>query len=639
MAVSRETLYEQLPADTVRTIVLSPGSQTDPLRCHFRRQKIPPSEKMDVRLSYEALSYTWGAPIFSQFIACRSAAWASSSSTTMTLLRTLHSGRKLKSTEVTISITQNLYDALVHLRQRWTSRELWVDAICINQEDNAEKAAQIPLMGRVYFLAKRVIIWLGLIDEHTTQTLALINMIAITAKLETGLRRPTIHDLELEEFDEARHAQRRLPSWVLEIEKWQALGAFLSRPWFSRVWILQEVILAPEALVQVGGNSMDWADLCTAVTFLVQKYFYASIPPGATNLSQCLDRLLLPCSFSRCVRPAIWNDPTARPMDLCGLLVTSHQYQATVPRDKVYAFLGLANEYDVLVDYAVELRHVYVDVARYLLSKNDAGTRSLCLESVHHYPDIDVEFPSWVPKWHVQLRRIGINDGEADTEFKAGGDDDIEIPRHPSNPSVLELTGFVLGRVEISHKIQDSNNGPEVWDLLVFARSLLYDHTIYPTGDPLDKVIVSTITQVDKSHDIRAFHDLFIDAYQHKLEDLASESKKDEAAAMRGEWQAEVSRLVTMSQEPKPERKVHTRYKNTLIERSLFRTQEGYVGLGPYIIQPEDLVSVLFGLNVPYVLRPVHEGFLLIGECYIHGVMNGEKLKEGRYKQRDFKIL
>jgi hypothetical protein len=109
---------------------------------------------------------------------------------------------------------------------------------------------------------------------------------------------------------------------------------------------------------------------------------------------------------------------------------------------------------------------------------------------------------------HVQLRRIGINDGEADTEFKAGGDDNIETPRHPSNPSVLELTGFVLGRVEISHKIQDSNNGPEVWDLLVFARSLLYDHTIYPTGDPLDKVIMSTTTQVDKSHDIRAFHDL-----------------------------------------------------------------------------------------------------------------------------------
>src|ERR1700722_6971455 len=123
MAISREALYEQLPADTVRTIVLSPGSQTDPLRCHFRLQKIPPSEKKDVRLSYEALSYTWGAPIFSQYIACRSATWASSSSTAMTILRTLHSGRKLKSTEVTISITQNLYDALVHLRQRWTSRD------------------------------------------------------------------------------------------------------------------------------------------------------------------------------------------------------------------------------------------------------------------------------------------------------------------------------------------------------------------------------------------------------------------------------------------------------------------------------------------------------------------------------------
>lgn len=305
----------------------------------------------------------------------------------------------------------------------------------------------------------------------------------------------------------------------------------------------------------------------------------------------------------------------------------------------MYAFLGLSNEYDVLVDYEAELRDVYVDVARYLLSKNDADTRSLCLESVHHYPDIDAEFPSWVPKWHVQLRRIGLGDGVADTEFKAGGDEQIEIPRHPSNPSILELTGFLLGRVKVSHKIQDSENGPDVWDLLVFARSLLCDHSIYPTGDPLEKVIVSTITQVDRGQDIRAFHDLFVDAYQQKLEDLASEAKENGAAALREEWQDEVSKPAIMSQGLKPEGKVHTKYKNTLIERSLFRTEEGYVGLGPYIAQPGDLVGVLFGINVPHVLRPVQEGFLLLGECHVHGVMNGEKLKEGWSEKRGFKIL
>ncbi|KAH8648335.1 hypothetical protein BGZ60DRAFT_423157 [Tricladium varicosporioides] len=108
---------------------------------------------------------------------------------------------------------------------------------------------------------------------------------------------------------------------------------------------------------------------------------------------------------------------------------------------------------------------------------------------------------------------------------------------------------------------------------------------------------------------------------------------------MREKWQAEVSKLVTISQGPKPERKADIKYKNTLIERSFFRTEEGYVGLGPYVIQPGDLVGVLFGINVPYILRPVHEGFLLIGECYVHGVMNGEKLEEGLGKKRNFKIL
>jgi len=126
------------------------------------------------------------------------------------------------------------------------------------------------------------------------------------------------------------------------------------------------------------------------------------------------------------------------------------------------------------------------------------------------------------------------------------------------------------------------------------------------------------------------------------LEYLASEAKENEAAAMREEWQAEVSMFVAIFQEPwdpKPRETFHREYKNTLMERSIFRTQEGYLGLGPYITQPGDLVCVLFGLNVPYVLRAVNEGFLLIGECYVHGVMHGEKLEEGRCEEREFKII
>lgn len=92
----------------------------------------------------------------------------------------------------------------MHLRQRWKPRELWVDAICINQDDDANKAAQIPLMGKVYFLASRVIIWQGLPDEQTTQTLALVRKLAINAQLEAGLVRPKIYEIGQEEYDAAK---------------------------------------------------------------------------------------------------------------------------------------------------------------------------------------------------------------------------------------------------------------------------------------------------------------------------------------------------------------------------------------------------------------------------------------------------
>lgn len=645
MADPREALYEQLAADTVPTIVLSPGSQTDPLRCYFRLQKIPLSEEKDIRLPYEALSYTWGASLFPQRIICRLPI-SSSSSTATTIPSAFRGAPKINSTELTIPITQNLYDALVHLRHGWESRELWVDAICINQLDNVEKASQIPLMGRVYFHSKRVIIWLGLSDEDTAQTLALMNLLATNAKFETGLSRPTIeaHEREVRsQFDEARHLQRGLPSWESERGKWQALAIFLSRPWCSRVWILQEVILAPDAIVQVGDHSMDWADFCTAVTFLVQKYFSTSVLRGVTNLADCVDRLVLPCTFSRCVWPTKWTNPAAGRMKLCELLIATHLSQSTVPRDKVYALLALANEYSILVDYEVELRDVYVDVARHLLSKTDTCERSLCLASVQHYPEIDVEFPSWVPIWHVPLRFTRIGDGEIESiefKFKAGGDYGIEVSRHSFNPLILQLDGFVLGRVETSHKIDGGLGEPyNAWDLLVFARGLLDSTTPYPTGGSVDAAIISTIITVTNGHDAVTFSDLFMGVFQRKLAHLASKSKVDEVLAMIDEWGAEISKLEAISQKPISHEKLHQGYKETLPGRKFFRTEEGFLGLGPHILEPGDLVCVLFGFKVPYVLRPIDEGFLLIGECYVHGVMNSESLREGRKNSRVFKIF
>ncbi|KIM96986.1 hypothetical protein OIDMADRAFT_169760, partial [Oidiodendron maius Zn] len=69
--------------------------------------------------------------------------------------------REVRVNNERIWVTQNLYHALASLRYEKETRVLWVDAICINQVDNAEREAQVPQMRNIYGSANRVVVWLG----------------------------------------------------------------------------------------------------------------------------------------------------------------------------------------------------------------------------------------------------------------------------------------------------------------------------------------------------------------------------------------------------------------------------------------------------------------------------------------------
>ena len=112
----------------------------------------------DCRLSdnpaYEALSYTWGQPIFSE------------------ILKT-HNG--------TLRITENLASALRGLRLKDQIRYLWVDAVCINQDDTEEKSRQVAMMGLIYETARQVICWLGQTDESVGDAIETLKQLAASA--------------------------------------------------------------------------------------------------------------------------------------------------------------------------------------------------------------------------------------------------------------------------------------------------------------------------------------------------------------------------------------------------------------------------------------------------------------------------
>ncbi|KAH6669023.1 heterokaryon incompatibility protein-domain-containing protein, partial [Halenospora varia] len=271
----------------MRLVRLHAGRGKEDLRCELFHSNL--NDYPD----FEALSYTWGASVFS---------------------------RRVYSDDGSLNITESCAAALQDLRYSFRDRVLWIDAICINQNDNEEKSQQVPLMNKIYARARRVVIYIG--PES----------------------RPNI-DLF---FDYFRREEASTTSRVLQ----SAASAFLSKPWFSRVWILQEVAVAREALLMWGSETLDW------------RYFSAA----RFNALK-----LMPVDKSGKIPPVLQlaQDERKPLKNFASLMHTARGCLATDPRDKVYALLGLLGghvRHPLITDYNKSVEILYIEVAMHIIN-------------------------------------------------------------------------------------------------------------------------------------------------------------------------------------------------------------------------------------------------------------------------------
>lgn len=180
-------LYTPLNSDLshIRRLILQPAvSFDDPLQSHLDVVSLEASPE------YEALSYVWGST---------------------QPPKTINLDSRL------MSITPNLDNALRNLRLPNLPRILWVDALCINQDDLDERASQVALMRRVYSAASTVLIWLGPEAEGS----------------EEAMR-------SIDRFDKGYWKTYEFQTQFMEI---------LYRPWFTRIWTVQEFVMARHSVV------------------------------------------------------------------------------------------------------------------------------------------------------------------------------------------------------------------------------------------------------------------------------------------------------------------------------------------------------------------------------------------------------
>ena len=323
-------------------------------------------------------------------------------------------------------VRPNLFAVLRRLRHSSQTKALWIDAICINQNDPEEKNHQVPLMHRIYHGANRVIIWLGEDDGEAVHAFPILNWIyksfhseesfkpswdardphsrSLLGRLPLGTRgRLLLHDwlfqpkaASREDSDILKKSRQvRLPP--LTKQAWSSLQAIIQRPWFTRVWVVQEVVLAKDSIVLCGKHKVPWA----AVTFAAQCMGHADLPQELGGVLW-IDILNIHDVNEVYTSQDGMTGPVGFASYLCLLLKATINAQATDPRDKFYGLYGIATTYsgadvpeELGVDYELPVATVHRDIMRYLMEKRN----SLDVMIIHNCTARLEGLPSWVPDW------------------------------------------------------------------------------------------------------------------------------------------------------------------------------------------------------------------------------------------------
>ena len=579
--------------DEIRLVKIFPGSAMSTVKCELQSAILEPETP-----KYIALSYCWGNATHKTWVNCN--------------------GQRL-------ALTKDLLNAIRRLRRKNETVVLWIDQICINQEDVEERSSQVRLMRKIYRSAANVLIWLG--DEADKSNMA----IELIARLSA-------------------HPDKDIHSWTAK--EWRALGALLSRPWFTRMWILQELGVASSATVVCGNQSISWQYVSDTINYMQNTGSWLVVfgSSGYTSSILAYGRL----ASLQSIRNEISENGT-----VCSLnaLCTSMYFDATDPRDKVYALTGLCvcNGHFIRPDYSKDLLDVYRETALAFLFPQDAIVNADSSLKFHEHPTMQClnaaertenpyALPSWVPDWKARTYS-SFWERSSENGYNAAGTSKTKIAL-TDDPNKISLAAKIGDVVHLVSSIAPApgytappsdKSPPEVWERFLFHRvpqscwinetsfmaancqryedSASRDAAFRSTliGNTANYCATSTSGQTVETNPDHAFY------YWHFRQFLL---KLCPNGVVNG---AGILQLcLNLAQHMEAHQVFEGAYMAVSQGRRFFTTLGGYMGIGPPGMRPGDSICVFLGGNVPWVVRQEGYEYMLVGECYVHGIMDGE---------------
>jgi hypothetical protein len=575
-----------------------------------------------------------------------------------------------------MKVTRSVYEVLASYSSLFLPKLLWIDAICVDQNNLDEKALQVPLMQRIYQSALFTTVFLGQapLSESCEPKHDLLlpyrydGLVSIDSTRQDFCNdAQSVFDL-FREFHVLKNQLSGSGTTIYELYEmlrpsksklrtWAALQRLLRHPWFQRVWIVQEVALSPAVQVRYGPDTVDWEIMSEAVKRLHRSRnfrLWLEWEHGIqlrhiqyTNMYNVIriDNLREKLHPRERYMRVKW--PT-----LSDVLHESFFFQATNPRDQIYGLIALCR-HQLQVDYKASVEDTYYNAAvqlfeigsvRTVLHAAGLGNRSA------HNPAL----PTWVPDWREAPKydMISTHDRPSFAQSKEERENKkkpsiqlkdkkmlsmsaayidmvvelgpviFETPAAEDGGTMDEMRRLAKNWNETSAMINMSSFLPDVYafdapgqtSYEAFQRTMLCDKKYLSYGTSVEKYIPQ------------------LPVWEHSLRRLGR-LREDPAASDRS---AIYEVLLQMDD-------VTEKVESCCGGRRLFITQRGYMGLCPPYTMKGDLLHNVPGLDVALLLRrattgPLRAGdsfdlnkqYYLVGEGYCHGVTNRDTGWDGQ---------
>ena len=579
---------------SVRLLTLHPAASHEmPIRISLHEASL------DSSVEFAALSYTWateyGDYSLSERVECDGA---------------------------TIMTTANCAAALRRMRQIKIGFDVWIDAICINQSNDEEKSLQLPLMRLVYGKALWVALWIGessrALDEETSRPVTDLGMefihnFAAELKGGRGSSKSPRDGTLYQEVVGGREAYRRRGIGAFSPSV-RGLWEILHRPWWNRLWVLQEVSLARSAVLLCGSKSVAFDNVERVIDGLARQY------PGKPDDEHEFCANFITSAFPQFVmrdfikRTKIKYDYTfgnAEPgQKAMQILNNTRNLRATDPRDKIYGILGFFGDPQSdpenifpAPDYSKTVADLYGDVTRAIIIKTKTlDVLSTCYGFMRTIPDL----PSWAPSWnHTPLAYFSV------TAFNAANDSYV-VYEASRDKQFLKLKGKRVDVVNVVPAIPRrlEYNDLECTRLWRKWTDFAFSLQSYPTGESIANVLLHTLCWGNNTALERLAPGEYQKCFETWLEILQSRNTLETVA--KDLYEDNMAYLYTH------------RAKIVLPGRLLSTTVNSLLALVPLSTSPDDQIVVLSGGRIPFVLRAMGNTFKIIGPCYVHGIMDGE---------------